>query len=134
MQSTLEPGAAVSQISNAPASVAPPEMPVRIPSLYASSCDSRIASLLLTGTIRSISPAATASWVSFGMKSGAQPCTMCGRKLGWLSVSHSGCGISLPSSGELSGSHTTTLVCGLSCFSTRATPFSVPPVPKPVTQ
>jgi hypothetical protein len=40
----------------------------------------------------------------------------------------------LPSTGELSGSAATTRVIGLACFSARATPFSVPPVPKPETQ
>ena len=32
------------------------------------------------------------------------------------------------------GSHTTMRVCGVRSLSTRATPLSVPPVPKPVTQ
>ncbi len=43
-------------------------------------------------------------------------------------------GMPLASTGALSGSHTTILVAGDSFFSTRATPFSVPPVPAPVTQ
>ena len=46
-----------------------------------------------------------------------------------------GCGMPLPSTGELSGSAADDLACaGLACLSARATPLSVPPVPKPVTQ
>ena len=67
-----------------PRSVAPPEMPVKMPSFRASSRESRIASPPSTGTMRSTSFCASASSVSFGMKSGVQPWTRCGRKSGWL--------------------------------------------------
>ena len=42
--------------------------------------------------------------------------------------------VPLVSIGASAGSHTTILVRGLSFASTRATPFSVPPVPKPLTK
>ena len=45
-----------------------------------------------------------------------------------------GWGMPLPSIGELSGSQTMISVSGRCALSTRATPLSVPPVPKPVTK
>ena len=70
--------------SSAAASVAPLEVPTKMPSCRASSRARRNASSPATGTISSISPASTASSVSREMKSGAQPCIRCGRKRGWL--------------------------------------------------
>ena len=76
---------------------------------------------------------ATASAVSLGMKSGVQPCIGCGLKAGCGADGEpSGlraCSTPLPSSGASSGSQTMILVSGISFASTRATPFSVPPVP-----
>ncbi|MNC99383.1 hypothetical protein D3C83_176610 [compost metagenome] len=45
-----------------------------------------------------------------------------------------GCAMPLPSTRELSASAAMILISGRAFFSARATPFSVPPVPKPVTQ
>ncbi len=45
-----------------------------------------------------------------------------------------GCGWPLETMGAASGSQTTILVSGRFSARTRATPLSVPPVPKPVTQ
>ena len=90
------------------------------------------------GMMRLITPMSTASPVSFGMKSGLQPCIGCGFNAGLaLAGEPSGlrsCGVPLVSIGASSGSQTTIFVSGRSLASTRATPFSVPPVPKPVTQ
>ena len=87
---------------------------------------------------RSTKPIATASAVSFGMKSGLQPCNGCGFHEGWLAVgepsSRRGCSAPLVSIGASAGSQTTIFVSGRSFSSTRATPLSVPPVPNPVTQ
>ena len=91
-----------------------------------------MASPPLTGTIASINPACTTSAVSFGMKSGDHPCIRWGRKLGWLP--DAGWAMPLPSSWALSGSQTMIRISGRALFSTRDTPFRVPPVPKPVTQ
>ena len=81
---------------------------------------------------------ATASAVSFGMKSGVQPCIGCGLKAGCaVAGDPSGlraCSVPLPRSCASSGSQTMILVSGISLASTRDTPFSVPPVPYPVTQ
>jgi hypothetical protein len=67
------------------------------------------------------------------MKSGAQPCTACGRNTGWLPAGDpSGARaweMPLPSTCELSGSQTTMRVAGRCSRSTRATPLSVPPLP-----
>ena len=75
----------------------------------------------------------TASPVSFGMKSGVQPCIGCGLKLGCgaggVPSGLRDCSIPLPSSCASSGSQTMILVSGRSFASTRATPFNVPPVP-----
>ncbi len=138
MHNTFDPGSAFSATASAPASVAPAEMPTKMPSLVASSPHKRNASLPSIGMIASIILASTASSVSFGMKSGLQPCIKCGRNNGWLSAgvpsSSRSWGMPLPSMGELSGSQTMIFVSGLFSLSTRDTPFSVPPVPKPVTQ
>ena len=80
----------------------------------------------------------TASPVIFGMKSGLQPCIGCGLNaaLG-LEGDPSGlraCVEPLESIGASLGSQTMIFVSGRSFASTRATPFSVPPVPNPVTQ
>jgi hypothetical protein len=121
MHRMLLPGGAASAICSAPASVAPPEIPARIPSFVASSRARRRDSAPLTGRILSMSPAAIASWVSLAMKSGLQPCIRCGRKAGWLTPGNSGWGTPLPRIAELSGSHTTMPVSGRSAFSTLAT-------------
>ena len=75
----------------------------------------------------------TASAVSFGMKSGVQPCIGWGLKAGWAAAAEpSGLrcwGMPLSSNGASCGSQTTILVSGLSFANTRATPLSVPPVP-----
>ena len=76
--------------------------------------------------------------VMCGMKSGDQPRMRCGLKLGcdsaiWPSVVLF-CGIPLARTFELSGSQTAILVFGDFSLRIRATPVSVPPVPKPVTQ
>ena len=138
VHSTVDPFGADSQIFKAPENVAPLEVPTKIPSFCASSCDSRIASAPLIGTIWCISFIETASSVSLGMKSGAQPCITCGRKFGWLAEGEPsatrGYGMPLLSIGRLSGSQTMIFVFGLFSASTRATPFNVPPVPNPVTQ
>ena len=82
--------------------------------------------------------AAVTCSASRGMKSGDQPCIRCGRERGWLPLRIRrrcrACAMPLASMAELSGSQTMICVCGLFSFSTRDTPFSVPPVPKPVTQ
>ena len=132
------PFSACLAISIAPASVAPPEIPTKMPSSVARARDSLSASAPLTGTMSSIVSAVAASSVSFGMKSGLQPCMRWGRNSGWLSTGlpslSRSCGMPLPSVCELSGSHTTIRVSGRASLSTRDTPFSVPPVPNPVTQ
>ena len=72
------------------------------------------------------------------MKSGLQPCIGCGFHAGWLPAGEPSalraCSEPSVSIGASSGSQTTILVSGRSLRSTRATPLSVPPVPKPVTQ
>ena len=138
IHNTFAPSGAVSQTFSAPASVAPPEIPVKIPSLRAKARVNRKASSPLMGNTLSIHFASTASSVSFGIKSGLHPCIKCGRKFGWLPAGlpckSRGWGIPLPRICELSGSQTMILVSGLFSASTRATPFSVPPVPYPVTK
>ncbi len=88
--------------------------------------------------MRSMTPASTASAVIFGMKSGLQPCIGCGLKAALAAAGEPsglrGCGDLVDSMGASAGSHTTILVSGRSLRSTRETPVSVPPVPKPVTQ
>ena len=138
MHTMVEPGGARRATSSAAASVAPLEVPTKMPSFCASSRERRSASAPATGTISSIRPASTACSVSVEMKSGAQPCMRCGRNRGWLpagppAVSRA-CGMPLPSTCELSGSAATMRVPGRERFSSLATPFSVPPVPKPVTK
>jgi hypothetical protein len=71
MNTTTDPGSSPSQTVSAPASVAPPVMPQKMPSFVASSRDSLSASAPPTPTMRSTCPASIASPVSFGMKSGA---------------------------------------------------------------
>jgi hypothetical protein len=87
---------------------------------------------------RSITCIATASPVNLGMKSGLQPCIGCGFQAVWaVTADPSGfrsCGAALVSIGASAGSQTTIFVSGRSLARTRATPFSVPPVPNPVTQ
>jgi hypothetical protein len=88
--------------------------------------------------MRSITPRSTASPVIFGMKSGLQPCIGCGFHTGFATAGEPSafrsCFVPLDSIGASAGSHTTIFVSGISFASTRATPLSVPPVPKPVTQ
>ena len=85
-----------------------------------------------------MSSMSTASPVSFGMKSGVQPCIGCGLKPGAAAAAvPSGlrcCATRCRAMARPAGSQTMILVSGRSFASTRATPFSVPPVPYPVTQ
>ena len=78
----------------------------------------RSASAPLTGTTRRRAPARRASSASLGMKSGAQPCTACGRNTGWLAAGEPSAArawaMPLPSTCELSGSQTTIRVSGRS--------------------
>jgi hypothetical protein len=67
---------------SAPAKVAPAVMPTKMPSFCASSWLHRIASAPGIVMMRSITFMSTASPVSFGMKSGLQPCIGCGLKAG----------------------------------------------------
>ncbi len=67
----------------APANVAPAVMPAKIPSFVARPPLHRSASALAISRMRSITPVSTASLVSFGMKSGVQPCIGCGLNAGW---------------------------------------------------
>ena len=85
MQRIVDPLSAFFATSMAPARVAPADTPTNIPSSAARALLSRIASAPLTGTISSIISAVAASSVSFGIKSGLQPCMRWGRKKGWLS-------------------------------------------------
>ena len=138
MHSTVEPGAAVLQTSSAPAKVAPAVIPTKMPSFCASSRLHFMASGPAIVMMRLITPMSTASPVIFGMKSGLQPCIGCGLNaaLG-LAGDPSGlrsCVEPLESIGASLGSQTMIFVSGRSFASTRATPFSVPPVPNPVTQ
>src|SRR5665811_1735782 len=82
MASTVEPGAAFLQTSSAPAKVAPAVMPTKMPSCCASALAFFIASAPAMVMMRLITPMSTASPVSFGMKSGLQPCIGCGLKAG----------------------------------------------------
>ena len=63
MKRTVEPSGESAATWSAPASVAPPVIPQKIPSRRASSRNSRSASAPLTPTIRSTWPAASA-WPS----------------------------------------------------------------------
>ena len=123
---------------NAPAKVAPEVMSTKIPSFCASSRLQRIASALAMRRMRSMTPVSTASPVSFGMKSGLQPCIGCGFQTACAEAGEPSslrcCGVPLVSIGASSGSQTTILVSGRSLASTRAIPLRVPPVPNPVTQ
>ena len=125
---------------SAHASTPPPDVPLRMPSFCASSRATAIASLPPTCMSESIAPAAEASATRRGMKSGAQPCSKCGRHVGCASLNEplaaasspsAGYSVAAPdsSSGALSGSHTCILVAGDCRRSTRETPLSVPPVP-----
>ncbi len=138
MQTTWLPGGDRRATAIAAASVAPLEVPAKMPSCVASARASRSASLPSTGTISSTSPAAMASSVSLETKSGLQPCIRCGRKCGWLALgvpsAARGWATPLASTGELSGSAATIRIAGSAALSPRATPSSVPPVPKPETK
>ena len=85
-----------------------------------------------------MTPMLTASPVNLGMKSGLQPCIGCGLNAGWPVAGEPSafrsCFTPLVSIGASSGSQTMIFVSGRSLARTRATPFSVPPVPNPVTQ
>ncbi len=91
-------------------------------------------------SIWSISFSVTASVVSLGMKSGAQPWNGCGLHTPDGCPSARCVGAALlrlhrwSASARRSGSATMILVFGTPWRSTRPTPFRVPPVPKPVTQ
>ena len=67
------------------------------------------------------------------MKSGAQPCIGCGLNAGCAAAGEPSAlrclRLPLVSIDASVGSQTTILVFGISFASTRATPFSVPPVP-----
>jgi hypothetical protein len=96
-----------------------------------------MASAPATGTISSTRPSLTAHSVRREMKSGAQPCIGCGLNCGWLvgtPAASRACGMPLASTGAISGSAATMRTHGSAFFSARATPSSVPPVPKPVTK
>ena len=103
--------------SSAAASVAPLEVPTKMPSCVASSRARRSASLPFTGTISSTSPSAIAFSVRREMKSGLQPCIRCGRNIGWLALgwppASRGWAMPLPSSGALSGSAATMRIAGI---------------------
>ena len=88
---------------------------------------------------RSTSFCATASSVSFGMKSGLQPCIRCGRKFGWLAAGEPSASARLR---DAAAEHLRIVRLAHDHLGVRArlraarapTPFSVPPVPKPVTK
>src|SRR5207247_9772283 len=72
------------------------------------------------------------------MKSGLQPWIGCGFHDGWRDLgdpsAFRSCGVLLVTIGASAGSDRITLTSGRSLASTRPTPLSVPPGPKPVTQ
>src|SRR3954449_244352 len=78
MHNIVEPFGAFLQTSSAPANVAPEVMPTKMPSLRARSLLALIASGPAMVITRLIMPISTASPVSFGTKSGDQPCIGCG--------------------------------------------------------
>ena len=126
------------QTSQRAAKVAPDLMPTKMPFLLARATTHLHRVRRGIVMMRSITFMSTASPVSFGMKSGLQPCIGCGFKAGCGAAGEPSalrsCCVPLASIGASAGSQTTILVSGLSLASTRATPLSVPPVPKPVTQ
>src|SRR6516225_8584779 len=81
MQRILAPFGASAATFSAPAKVAPALMPTKIPSFCASSTLHLIPSAPGIWTIRSITFISTASDLSFGMKSGVQPCKSAGNEL-----------------------------------------------------
>ena len=82
MASIVAPFGASLQTASAPAKVAPAVMPTKMPSFWASCLLQCIASAPAMVMMRSISFMSTASPVSFGMKSGLQPCIGCGLNAG----------------------------------------------------
>mmetsp|Transcript_52040 Transcript_52040/g.129604 ORF Transcript_52040/g.129604 Transcript_52040/m.129604 type:complete len:226 (-) Transcript_52040:682-1359(-) len=136
------PSGAPAARRSAHASVPPPDVPVKMPSLRARSRATDIASSPPTWSRPSKPLEATTSDTSLGIQSGAQPCSRWGRHTGCTSAKElvpeasaaaapSGYWVAKPewSRGALSGSHTWILVPGDLARSTRDTPLRVPPVP-----
>src|ERR1700722_7860065 len=138
MHRIVDPCGASAHTFNAAANVPPDEMPTKIPSCRARSLLQRIASAFVIRRIWLTPFVSTASLTSLAIKSGLHPCIGCGFHAECAEAGDpSGfraCATPLDSMGASYGSQTTTLFSGPSLASPRATPFSVPPVPNPVTQ
>ena len=104
--------------SRAALTLAPAEMPPRMPSFAASSRDTAMASSLVT-----VRTSSRVSWSSTsGMKLAPRPWILCGPALPSVS------------SGDAAGSTATSLTSALCFFSVRPAPVMVPPVPMPATK
>ena len=109
---------AVAANFNAAATVAPAEIPQKMPSSEAKRFAVAIDSSSLTNTNSS----ATVLSNTLGTKSGVQPCTLCGDQAFPDNIA------------AFSGSATTTFNSGRASFNICPTPVIVPPVPQPLTK
>ena len=126
MARMTDPLGAFSATLSAPANVAPPEMPVKMPSFLANACAVLTASLPSTLTRSSYKFMFKPFSRTNGMKSGVQPCTGCAAKAGCepfgAPVGLRSVLTPLVTRAAASGSSNTTLVSGRDSLSVRATP------------
>src|SRR6185437_9549571 len=107
MHRIVEPTGARSAIRRATAKVDPPDIPVKMPSFWASCLVQTMPSAPATGTTSSQDFASMASCSTAGMKSGVQPWIGCDSHAGWPPAGAPSaarcCGMPIPTSWALAG-------------------------------